>query len=61
MDSEPWYGEVHVVTKSRTWLSDWTELMHFNSQFPAYIWFYSGFSLLKHIYIIFICKLAEKS
>ena len=26
MDREAWYAAVHGVTKSRTWLSDWTEL-----------------------------------
>ena len=26
MDREAWHAEVHGVTKSRTWLSDWTEL-----------------------------------
>ena len=26
MDSKAWHGVVHGVTKSRTWLSDWTEL-----------------------------------
>ena len=26
MDSEPWCAAVHAVTKSRTQLSDWTEL-----------------------------------
>ena len=26
MDREAWYAIVHGVTKSRTWLSDWTEL-----------------------------------
>ena len=26
MDSEAWGAEIHGVTKSRTWLSDWTEL-----------------------------------
>ena len=26
MDREAWYTVVHGVTKSRTWLSDWTEL-----------------------------------
>ena len=25
MDREAWHAEVHGVTKSRTWLSDWTE------------------------------------
>ena len=26
MDREPWHAEVHEVAKSRTWLSNWTEL-----------------------------------
>ena len=26
MDKEAWRAEIHGVTKSRTWLSDWTEL-----------------------------------
>ena len=28
MDSEVWRAAVHGVAKSRTWLSDWTELNH---------------------------------
>ena len=28
MDREAWHAAVHGVTKSRTWLSDWTELKH---------------------------------
>ena len=27
MDREAWYAAVHGVTKSRTWLSNWTELI----------------------------------
>ena len=27
MDREAWHAATHGVTKSRTWLSDWTELM----------------------------------
>ena len=27
MDREAWHAVVHGVTKSRTWLSDWTELI----------------------------------
>ena len=26
MDREAWHAAVHEVAKSRTWLSDWTEL-----------------------------------
>ena len=26
MDREAWHAAVHGVSKSRTWLSDWTEL-----------------------------------
>ena len=26
MDREAWRAAIHVVTKSRTWLSNWTEL-----------------------------------
>ena len=26
MDREAWHASVHGVAKSRTWLSDWTEL-----------------------------------
>ena len=28
MDREAWRAAIHGVTKSRTWLSDWTELKH---------------------------------
>ena len=27
MDREAWFAAVHGVAKSRTWLSDWTELI----------------------------------
>ena len=28
MDREAWHAAVHEVTKSWTWLSDWTELIN---------------------------------
>ena len=34
MDREAWRTAVHGVTKSRTWLSNWTELIKFGSSFP---------------------------
>ena len=27
MDREAWHASVHGVAKSRTWLSDWTEVI----------------------------------
>ena len=30
MDRDAWHAAVNLVTKSRTWLSDWIELNHFN-------------------------------
>ena len=32
MDREAWRAAVHGVTKSRTWLSDWTELICINKR-----------------------------
>ena len=38
MDREAWHAAVHEVAKSQTWLSDWTELIHWiNEQISAYI------------------------
>ena len=31
MDRETWHAAIHGVTKSRTWLSDWTELIIFQA------------------------------
>jgi len=31
MDREAWHAVIHGVTKSRTWLSDWTELTELSS------------------------------
>ena len=31
MDREPWRAAVHGVTKSQTWLSNWTERMEWNN------------------------------
>ena len=40
MDREPWHAAVHGVAKSRTWLSNWTELIYMfakliTGHFPA--------------------------
>ena len=38
MDSEAWLAAIHGVAKSRTWLSDWTELMTSNISFLDLSW-----------------------
>ena len=40
MDREAWRAAVHGVAKSRTWLSDWTEL-NWKSNFIS-VWFMTG-------------------
>ena len=35
MDREAWHAAVHGVTKSRTWLSDWTELNWIGTDFKV--------------------------
>ena len=34
MDREAWRAMIHGVTKSQTWLSDWTELRLFTTFVP---------------------------
>ena len=41
MDREAWHAVIHGVTKSQTWLSDWTELNWF-AKHPARYWRYHG-------------------
>ena len=65
MDREPWHAAVHGVAKSRTWLSDWTEL----NWYESYSYFHSvilflligEFSLFKKLLIginlLTFCKL----
>ena len=41
MDREAWRAAVHGDTKSRTWLSDWTELiLYFNTSFKDYFYYF---------------------
>ena len=41
MDMEAWRAVVHGVAKSRTWLSDWTELKHHFTTFQSSVSFWS--------------------
>ena len=43
MDREAWHAAVHGVTKSQTWLSDWTghSSIHISTQFSFLIFFLS--------------------
>ena len=43
-DREAWHGAVHGVTKSQTWLINWTELSTVNS----------GEDLIHNLYIVFL-------
>ena len=45
IDSEAWRAAVHGVARSRTWLSDWTELnwTEWSSDFPYFLQFESEF------------------
>ena len=44
MDREAWHTAIHGVTKSRTWLSNWTELMMIKWLFFLYILKYKSTS-----------------
>ena len=43
MDREAWYAAAHGVTKSQTWLSDWTELNERNQRWHKQVERYSMF------------------
>ena len=49
MDREAWRAAVHGVAKSRTWLSDWTELNRSPDQFGYYYCLEA--SLLRHTFL----------
>ena len=44
MDKEAWHAVIHGVAKSRTWLSNWTELTPISSLFYFIYFFCSYFS-----------------
>ena len=48
MDREAWHAAIHGVTKSRTWLSDWTEL-NWGSLKQTKLWKIIAYSSIAHI------------
>ena len=57
MNREAWCAEIHGVAKSRTWLSDWTELnwtecVYVNPNRPTYP---SSFPAVNHKFVSYIC------
>ena len=47
MDREAWYAAVHGVEKSRTWLSNWTELCYAQWYFFFFFWLCcAGYTIL---------------
>ena len=53
LDREAWRAAVHGITKSRTWLSDWTELMGPDAMILVFrmLSFKPGFSLSSFTFI----------
>ena len=58
-DREAWYAAVHGVTKSRTWLSDWTELNKFLKQVFCSKWCLNNYWRTQGRSIHSLCKLQE--
>ena len=46
MDREAWHAAVHGVTKSQTWLSDWTELKHWVKKLKQLSFLYISYYIL---------------
>ena len=59
MDREAWHAVVHGITKSQTWLSNWTELIFLNA-FPALVTshgrLWSYLQILNETMLYFRCK-----
>ena len=67
MDREAWHAAIHGVAKSRTWLSDWTELiLPFNLTYPELLFCVEQifgnlpFMAAYHFNLWFICVLSAQ-
>ena len=55
MDSEAWHAIVHGFTKSRTWLSNWTELIFLSLSSLSFLSWISILNWSELIYYVCIC------
>ena len=49
MDREAWHAAIHGVTKSRTWLSDWTELNWTDLERFGWLWYFAKSFILNYM------------
>ena len=60
MDQEGWHAAVPGVTKSQTWLSDWTKLIVSYMHWMHWILSYMYFIAIKALQSYYICNKARK-
>ena len=66
MDREAWRAAIHGVTKSQTWLSDWTELNWRETEAPEMLWIvaqtekYCFITLVSTLYLLLDWFMLEK-
>ena len=60
MDQEAWHAAVHGVTKSQTWMSDWTKLILSYMHWMHWILSYMYFIAIKELQSYYICNKARK-
>ena len=52
MDREAWHAAIHGIAKSRTWLSDWTELSTKNRvEFVSYLFYFQPFFVFVFVFL----------
>ena len=61
MDREAWCAAIHVVAKSRTWLSDWTEFCKSLSYYLPCVLILNKFLIAFHIWPLILLRFVECS